>query len=289
MPINNAFTIDVEDYYQVEAFSNVINRKDWISFESRVLNNTQRILDLLDEFNIKGTFFILGYVAQKHPEIVRMISDKSHEIASYGMSYKLIYRQTPKEILQETVDSKDLLDDLSRQSVLGYRAATYSFTKKSLWALDILAETGFIYDSSIFPMRHDRYGIPDAHPLPSKLTTLKNKELIELPISTIKNKILTFLIEGGGYFRLFPYWLTRMGLASINKKNKSFLFYLHHWELDFNQPKIPNINLQTKFRHYINISKSEYRLKKLFNDFKFTTVRDVLESKGQLINGEIAR
>jgi polysaccharide deacetylase family protein (PEP-CTERM system associated) len=289
MPINNAFTIDVEDYYQVEAFSNVINRKDWISFESRVLNNTQRILDLLDEFNIKGTFFILGYVAQKHPEIVRMISDKSHEIASYGMSYKLIYRQTPKEILQETVDSKDLLEDLSRQSVLGYRAATYSFTKKSLWALDILAETGFIYDSSIFPMRHDRYGIPDAHPLPSKLTTLKNKELIELPISTIKNKILTFLIEGGGYFRLFPYWLTRMGLASINKKNKSFLFYLHHWELDFNQPKIPNINLQTKFRHYINISKSEYRLKKLFNDFKFTTVRDVLESKGQLINGEIAR
>lgn len=287
MILKNAFTIDVEDYYQVEAFSQLIDRSEWGGFESRVESNTHKIMDLLDEYDIKGTFFILGCVAKKIPKIVKDIAARGHEIASHGMSHRLIYNQSYEEFKKETIDSKALIEDLCQHSIKGYRAATYSITKESLWALDVIAEAGFSYDSSIFPMRHDRYGIYDAIAIPNKMVTPAGYSLVEFPISTVKNKLLTLPIAGGGYFRLFPYWLTKMGLNYINQKGQEFLFYLHPWEVDPHQPRIPNVSALTKFRHYVNIDQSENRLNKLFSDFQFTTMRNVLESKGLLSDGDI--
>jgi polysaccharide deacetylase family protein (PEP-CTERM system associated) len=276
--ITNAFTIDVEDFFQVEAFSKVIERDAWESFSCRVEKNTDVILSLLDDANVKGTFFVLGWIAKRYPQVVKKIVDSGHEIASHGMSHKLIYNQQQSVFKQETIDSKALLEDLSQQPVNGYRAATYSITNKSLWALDILAEAGFKYDSSIFPMRHDRYGISDANPLPNVLTTPNGSTLVEFPISTVKNKFFTLPIAGGGYFRLFPYQVTRWGLSTINKQNNPFVFYLHPWEVDPDQPRIENISKFTRFRHYNNLNRCTNRLSMLLEDFKFSTMENVLKS-----------
>jgi len=273
----NAFTVDVEDYFQVEAFSNVINQNDWGKFSCRVEANTDAILNLLDESDVKGTFFVLGWIAKRYPDVVKKISDLGHEVASHGMSHQLIYNQDRSVFKQETIDSKSLLEDLSQQPVNGYRAATYSITKKSLWALDVLAEAGFKYDSSIFPMRHDRYGISDANPLPNVLKTPKGATIVEFPISTVKNHLFTLPIAGGGYFRLFPYPITHWGLKTINKQNNPFVFYIHPWEVDPGQPKVKNISKFTKFRHYNNLSRCRLRLKRLLADFNFNTMQHVLD------------
>ncbi len=276
--IINAFTVDVEDFFQVEAFSQVINRDLWDDFSCRVEKNTDSILGLLDDANVKGTFFVLGWIAKRYPHVVKRISDLGHEVASHGMTHKLIYNQNQNTFKQETLDSKLLLEDLSQQPVNGYRAATYSITNKSLWALDILVEAGFKYDSSIFPMRHDRYGISDACPLPNVLKTPNNSSIIEFPISTVRSEFFTLPIAGGGYFRLFPYSVTRWGLSSINRKNNPFVFYIHPWEVDSNQPRIKNISKFTKFRHYNNLSRCHPRLKKLLADFDFNTMQHVLDN-----------
>ncbi len=274
--IVNSFTVDVEDYFQVEAFSQTIDRKDWESYESRVVNNTMRILDLLDAYSTSGTFFVLGWVAKRNPELVREINSRGHEVASHGMSHKLIYNQTQDEFRQETFDSKKLLEDIIQKEVRGYRAATYSITKKSFWALDILCEAGYKYDSSIFPILHDRYGIADINTKPHVITTPSNNRIIEFPISVFKNKIFNIPISGGGYFRLFPYRVTKYLLGLLNKKKLPFIFYIHPWEVDPHQPEISNIKFSTKFRHYNNISCCEDRLGKLLGDFKFSTASDVL-------------
>lgn len=274
--IINSFTVDVEDYFQVEAFSQTIDRKDWGAYESRVVNNTIRILDLLDAYNTSGTFFVLGWVAKRNPELVREIDSRGHEVASHGMSHKLIYNQTQDEFRQETIDSKKLLEDIIQKEVRGYRAATYSITKKSFWALDILCEAGYKYDSSIFPILHDRYGIADINTKPHVITTPSNNRIVEFPISVFKNKIFNVPISGGGYFRLFPYGITKYLLGLLNRKNLPFMFYIHPWEVDPHQPEISNIKLSTKFRHYNNISRCEDRLGKLLGDFKFSTTSDVL-------------
>jgi len=280
--ISNAFTVDVEDFFQVEAFSQVIDRDKWEGFSCRVEANTDHILALLDDKGVKGTFFVLGWIAKRYPQVVKKIAEQGHEIASHGMTHKLIYNQQPDVFKKETFDSKSLLEDLSQQPVNGYRAATYSITNKSLWALDTLVEAGFTYDSSIFPMTHDRYGIADACPIPNKLTTPNGSKIVEFPISTVKSKYFTLPIAGGGYFRLFPYMITRWGLSQINKKNESFVFYIHPWEVDPDQPRIENISKFTKFRHYNNLSRCSNRLSMLLNDFKFTTMHNVLEDKGLL-------
>lgn len=278
MKIKNAFTVDVEDYFQVEALSEKVNRKDWGKFESRVEKNTDVIMSILDENNISGTFFILGWVAKRHPNIVKNISDAGHEIASHGMSHQLIYNQSPEVFRNETRDSKKLIEDLCQKEVIGYRAATYSITKKSLWALDILAEEGFKYDSSIFPMRHDRYGIPDINPLPHLLTTPNGLNLVEFPITTVKTKHLTLPVAGGGYFRIFPYMYTRWGLKRTNKNNQPFVFYIHPWEVDPEQPRVDGLSTLSKFRHYSNLKICHKRLEKLTRDFDFTTMDKVLSS-----------
>ncbi len=280
--ILNTFTVDVEDYFQVEAFSSVIDRNGWDDFSSRVEKNTDVILNMLDETGVKGTFFVLGWIAARYPDVVKRIAEMGHEVASHGMSHQLIYNQDKEVFKKETIDSKLLLQDLSQQPVNGYRAATYSITNKSLWALDILVEAGFTYDSSIFPMRHDRYGISDACTTPNVLTTPNGSTIVEFPISTVKSRFFTLPIAGGGYFRLFPYLMTKWGLSKINKGGEPFVFYIHPWEVDPEQPQIDNISKFTKFRHYNNLNDCESRLKNLLKDFNFTTMSNVLQNKGLL-------
>lgn len=275
--MKNIFSVDVEDYYQVEAFSQVIDRRNWNDYESRVENNTNVILDLLDEHKVKGTFFVLGCVAKDRPSIVRNIAERGHEVASHGMSHKMIYTQTPEEFRRETQESKKILEEIVQKNVNGYRAATYSITNKSLWALDILVEEGFKYDSSIFPMRHDKYGIPDVQRDPHIIET-KSGKIVEIPIAIYEKMGFKIPCAGGGYFRLWPYWLTRWCLTGINK-TREFNFYVHPWEIDTAQPRVSGASIFSRFRHYNNIDKCHNRLSKLLGDFSFSTAEELLTSK----------
>ena len=274
--IKNAISVDVEDYYHVAALSKVIARDQWNSMESRVESSTHRLLDLFDTKNVKGTFFILGMVAEHDPELISEIARRGHEIACHGYSHQLIYTQTQKVFREETLRAKSMLEDIVQAPVIGYRAASYSITQESLWALDILAEAGFTYDSSIFPVRHDRYGIPDAEERPHVLKTPSGYTLTEFPLSTYKILNYKLPVAGGGYFRLFPYALTQFAFRRINAAGKSAVFYLHPWEVDPDQPRF-NASLLSRFRHYNNLDKCEQRLSRLINDFQFTTLRNVLE------------
>lgn len=286
--IKNAFTIDVEDYYQVEAFAKVVARSSWESYESRVQDNTKILLDLLDTHAVKGTFFILGWVAQRHPELVKDIASRGHEIASHGMSHTLVYTQSKEVFRAETRDSKALLEDISQCPVVGYRAATYSITQKSLWALDILADLGFQYDSSIFPVHHDHYGVPGAPRAPHVLRTPAGYSLVEFPLSTKQLWFYRLPVSGGGYFRLFPYSVTRAALRSINdNENTPFIFYVHPWEIDPRQPRI-QAKWTSRFRHYNNLDRCWPRLQCLLKDFEFTTAKDVLTAAG-LFDGTTPR
>ena len=268
-------TVDVEDYYHVSAFSDVISTKDWNKYESRVENNTNKILDLFSRYRIKATFFVLGCVAEKYPNLINKISKEDHEIASHGYSHQLVYNQSVELFREETVRSKIILENIIQKPIKGYRAASYSITSKSEWALDILAEEGFEYDSSIFPVKHDRYGMPNAPKLPYKLTTIEGNSIIEFPLSTLNIFGFALPVAGGGYFRLYPYAFTRFALNKINKGNNPFVFYLHPWEVDPDQPKIKAGKL-SRFRHYNNLRKCESRLHELLKDFEFDTMANVL-------------
>jgi len=280
--VKNAFTVDVEDYFQVEGFAKVIDRGTWDQFHTRVRASTAMLLEMLARRGICATFFVLGWVARKHPEIVREIAASGHEVASHGMSHRLVYTQTPAEFQGETRDAKALLEDLSQKPVIGYRAATYSITRRSLWALDILYEEGFRYDSSIFPMRHDRYGIPDAEPRPHVLTTPAGARLVEFPISVLHYAGVTFPVAGGGYFRLFPYGFTRWALRRLNRRRQEFVFYVHPWEVDPGQPRIGAASAASRFRHYLNLDRCAQRLGQLLDDFEFDTMQAVLIQRNLL-------
>tara|TARA_R110000868_G_scaffold22420_2_gene92025 strand:+ start:46793 stop:47698 length:906 start_codon:yes stop_codon:yes gene_type:complete len=279
--IENALTIDVEDYFQVAALAEAVRREDWHSMEYRVEANTQRILSLLDRHKARATFFTLGWVAEKSPELVRLIRKEGHEIASHGYSHQLIYNQTPEVFREETRRSKAVLENITGEPITGYRAASYSITNESRWALDILAEEGFAWDSSIFPVHHDRYGMPGTPRWPHTLTTDKGYKLAEFPLSTLKLPGYTLPIAGGGYFRLFPYWFSRWGLGSINRQGQPFVFYLHPWEIDPGQPRL-DVKWFSRFRHYNNLDVCEARLSKLLGHFLFTTMSSVLRRQGVL-------
>ncbi|WP_412535870.1 XrtA system polysaccharide deacetylase [Marinobacter sp. MIT932201] len=236
--IENALTIDVEDYFQVAALAEAVRYDDWDSMEYRVEANTDQILALFEEADVKATFFTLGWVAERSPKLVKRIADAGHEVASHGYSHQLIYNQTPDVFREETRRSKAILEEILGRAVTGYRAASYSITNQSRWALDILAEEGFIWDSSIFPVRHDRYGMPGTPRWPHRLTTDKGYELAEFPLSTLKLPGYTLPIAGGGYFRLFPYWFSDWGLGSINRQGQPFVFYLHP---AYSRPRLPLI------------------------------------------------
>jgi polysaccharide deacetylase family protein (PEP-CTERM system associated) len=280
--IQNAFTIDVEDYYHVSALASAIPRDTWSSRESRVAASTDRILALLDERRIKGTFFVLGWVADHVPNLIRRIASLGHEVACHGYSHELIYRQSPEVFAEETRRSKRLLEDLIGMPVVGYRAASFSITPRSSWALDTLIDEGFAYDSSIFPVRHDRYGMPGAARAPGFVNAPSGRRIAEFPMSTAAMGPVRVPVSGGGYFRLLPYWFTRRGLRSINaQENQPFTFYLHPWEIDAEQPRVKT-GFVSRFRHYTNLSRCETRLRQLLGDFRFTTMRNVLRARGLL-------
>ena len=279
MAIQNALTVDVEDYFHVSAFAKSIDQNDWDKHPLRVEKNTRRLLDLFDECEVKATFFVLGWVAARARDLIKDIADRGHEVACHGFSHQLVYNQSPEVFREETLRSKHLLEDIIQTPIIGYRAASYSITSRSLWALDILAEAGFEYDSSIFPVRHDRYGIPDAPEFPHYLETPKGQSLVEFPLSTAKLLKYRLPVAGGGYFRLYPYAITRAGLSQINRRQQPFIFYLHPWEIDPDQPRV-SASWFSSFRHYNNLDKCESRLRRLLSDFEFGTARNVLTTLG---------
>ena len=294
--IVNAMTVDVEDYYQVSAFASVVSRDRWGEYESRVAANTDRLLSLFAEAGVRATFFVLGWVAERDPELVRRIAVAGHEIASHGYGHQLVYDQRPEQFREDVRRAKSVLEAATGRPVVGYRAPSFSITRRSLWAVDVLIEEGFIWDASIFPIRHDRYGIPSAprHPFwirhgttvelgwPAFASRLgmaskdgpetRARSLLEIPASTIRLGGTNFPIGGGGYFRLLPYVWTEWGFGRVNRlEGRPVWFYLHPWEVDPDQPRF-NAGWLSRFRHYRNLDRTEDRLRRLLSEFRFGTV-----------------
>ena len=271
----NAMSIDVEDYFQVSAFDGIVSRSSWSEMESRVCRNTERLLDLFDEFGVRGTVFVLGWVGERYPELVRNIAGRGHEIASHGYGHRLVYDQTPTAFREDVRRAKQVLENASSGRVVGYRAPSYSITTRSLWALDVLLEEGYEYDSSIFPIRHDRYGIPTSDRQPYRMHCGAGT-LIEFPGSTTRIAGINLPVAGGGYFRLLPYWWTKWGIARVNRvERQAVVFYLHPWEIDPDQPRLPVTGI-TRLRHYRNLDRTERRLRQLLTDFRFDAIKTVL-------------
>jgi polysaccharide deacetylase family protein (PEP-CTERM system associated) len=274
--VTNAMTIDVEDYYHVSAFDGVVPRSRWDSLESRVVANTERILEIFAEHEVTATFFVLGLVAQRFPQLVTSIAAMGHEIASHGFEHRLVYDQTRRAFRDDVRRAKDLLESLSGRPVLGYRAPSYSITPRSLWAIDILIDEGYQYDTSIFPIRHDRYGIP-VSPRHCYVLQRAAGELIEAPASTAALGPLNLPVAGGGYFRILPYQWTRWGISRVNRiERRAAIFYLHPWEIDPDQPKLAAGTL-SRFRHYRHLDQTEARLRRLLTDFQFGPMSSVLD------------
>lgn len=283
----NAMSVDVEDYFHVQAFADTINRKDWTALEYRAEQNTEALLSLFGQRGIRATFFVLGWVAERSPRLVRTIADGGHEVACHGWSHRLVYEQPREEFRSETERAKKLLEDTIGAEVSGYRAASYSITRQSLWALDALIDLGFRYDSSIYPVRHGTYGVPDAPTAPFRLQTPSGHAITEFPIATATWLGLRIPVGGGGYFRILPYALVRRGLQRINGPQRSpFVFYLHPWEIDPEQPVIEGLRALSRFRHYTNLHKTRERLERLLDEFCFGSVSDVLASEGLLYSGD---
>lgn len=285
--ITNYLSIDVEDYFQVSAFEGVARPEDWHGQESRVEKNTGKILQLLAERGIKATFFVVGWVAERYPQLVKDIATGGHEIGCHSYLHRRIYTLTKEEFREDTRKAKMILEEISGQSVFGYRAPTYSITKKSLWALAILHELGFRYDSSIFPIHHDMYGIPDAPRFPY---ALPEHDMMEYPISTALFLGRKIPVAGGGYFRLFPYWFSRAALRRINNREGApFIFYLHPWEVDPDQPRFTHASALSRFRHYNNLHKTEERFKKLLNDFTFGPIAEAMPCSPKVVQTNTRR
>jgi polysaccharide deacetylase family protein (PEP-CTERM system associated) len=273
----NAFTVDVEDYYHVSAFERKISRSSWNSFESRVVANTQRLLDLLARHEVLGTFFILGWVAERFPQLVRQIVAGGHEVGSHSHWHRLVYEMTPDEFREDLRRSIGVIEDASGVKVNRYRAPSFSITRCSLWALAILVEQGIEVDSSIFPVRHDRYGMPGATPTIHALET-PSGSLVEFPPSVTRYGSFTLPVGGGGYFRLYPYRITQALLGRINRtEQRPFMFYIHPWELDPDQPRLNVGSAISRFRHYVNLAATELKLARLVRDYRFGPMQAVLD------------
>jgi len=278
-PIVNGLSVDVEDYFQVSAFDGVVDRRTWDGLESRVCANTERLLAIFDESGVRATFFVLGWVAARFPALVRRMVEGGHEIASHGYAHRLVYDLTPDDFREDVRRAKGLLEDIAGVAVEGYRAPSYSITERSLWALDVLIDEGYRYDTSIFPIHHDRYGIPGA-PRHVHVVTRAEGSIVEAPGSTVRWGRVNLPVAGGGYFRLLPYWWTHWGIARLNRlERQPAIFYLHPWEIDPDQPRFA-VPAATRIRHYANLGKTEGRLRQLLRDFDFSTVRHVVQGAG---------
>ncbi|MSR75381.1 MAG: DUF3473 domain-containing protein [Planctomycetes bacterium] len=280
----NALSVDVEDYYQVLNFARGLPRSEWARQESRVVPNTRRLLALFAEHQVHATFFVLGCVAAQHPELVREIAAAGHEVGSHGMSHAVITSMTRAEFRAEARESKALLEDLSGQPVHGFRAPSFSIMEKTLWALDELLDAGYTYDSSIFPVRHPDYGMPSVGDVAHTIRSNGSHSLVELPMSVARCCGVAIPVSGGGYFRLLPWWLTRWGLNRIQKQ-RPFVFYLHPWETDQEQPNLRRFTSRAgAFRHYVGLKHTMPRLECLLREFKLGTIRDTLRAAGYPLN-----
>jgi polysaccharide deacetylase family protein (PEP-CTERM system associated) len=270
--ITNALTIDVEDYFQVSAFAPHIARSDWEQRECRVVRNVERILAMLDEHEIKATFFTLGWIADRYPEVVRSIVAGGHELASHGYGHQRVGDLTRDEFEADIRRAKAILEDLASVAVVGYRAPSFSIGATNLWALDSLAKAGYRYSSSIYPIHHDHYGMPDAPRFAHRV----NDRLIEIPATTLRVLRRNLPSSGGGYFRLLPYAASRWMLKRVNAVDRqAAVFYFHPWEIDAEQPRVEGLDVKTHFRHYLNLGRMEHRLKRLLGDFAWGRMDEV--------------
>jgi polysaccharide deacetylase family protein (PEP-CTERM system associated) len=280
----NALSFDVEDYFQVTAFDRRVRYEDWDRFESRVAANTGRVLDLLDRKGVSATFFVLGWVAERHPQLVREIVSRGHEVGSHGYSHRLVYRMTRGEFKEDAGRSKRLIEDLAGRPVLGFRAPSFSIVERSLWALEVLGELGYRYDSSVFPVRHHRYGMPSAPRFPHRRPLAGGDgapEMIEFPLSTARMGRFNLPVAGGGYLRIFSCAYIRWGLRRVNAEGQPAILYLHPWELDPEQPRLA-CRLPTRLRHYTGLRRTARDLERLLDEFRFGPAVEVLEALGIL-------
>jgi len=272
--VRNALTIDLEDYYHVSAFQNQMRQEDWQSRPSRVTQSTEWLLDWLDEANCGATFFTLGWVAERHPELVRVVADRGHEIGCHSLRHRTVYEMQPTEFREDTDRAKKLLEDITGKPVLGYRAPSFSITEKAFWAFEVLCELGFLYDSSMFPVRHPNYGTASASRRPFRIETAAGP-LVEFPMSTLEIAGLRSPFGGGAYFRVLPYWYTRWGIRYLNRsETMPVCVYLHPWELDPEQPHMSG-DLTARLRHYFGLSRTPGKFRRLLHDFQFVPLREL--------------
>jgi polysaccharide deacetylase family protein (PEP-CTERM system associated) len=292
--MKNVLTFDVEEYFHAEALAGVVRPEDWPTIGSRVVDATERLLDILDYADARATFFVLGWVAERQPGLVQEIHARGHELACHGYSHQMISRLTPQEFAEDVKRAKKVIEDIAGTRVIGYRAPTFSVTRQTLWSLEVLMEAGFRYDSSIFPIVHDRYGIRDAPRFAHRIPLFVNRipivgdgcAMAELPLSTLSVFGQRLPVAGGGYFRLLPYGLTRLAIRHLNKvERQPAVVYLHPWELDRHQPRL-SVGRLTRLRHSINIAETEDKLCRLLTDFRFAPAAQVLAESGVLVSEE---
>lgn len=279
MIIRNALTVDVEDYFQVSALEERISKDQWSSYLPRVEKNTLRLLDIFSRYDVKATFFVLGWVAKRFPSLIQQISDQGHEVASHGPMHSRVRDESPEDFRTGVLETKKCLEDISGCPVTGYRAPSFSIGPEQIWAWEILAETGHLYSSSVYPGQLDHYGFPGASRTAFRVAS---ESLLEIPVSTIDIAGKRLPVGGGGYFRLYPYWLFSAGIRALNNKEQMPVnFYLHPWEIDADQPKVAGLSAKTRFRHYLNLDKTEHRLSRLLSDFSWGRMADVYAVNGK--------
>ena len=275
--IRNALTIDVEDYFQVSAFAPYIPRDHWERRDCRVERNVERILQMLDDHGTKATFFTLGWIAERHPQVVRRIVEQGHELASHGYGHERASDLTESAFFSDIDSAKKILEDLSGCSVTGYRAPSFSIGEGNLWAFDCLERAGYRYSSSIYPIRHDHYGMPDAPRFAHRV----RGALVEVPVTTARLLNRNWPASGGGYFRLMPYALSSWLLRQVNQNDgQPVIFYFHPWEIDVDQPRVEGINAKTRFRHYVNLHRTEARIRRLLRDFSWARMDEIFLPDG---------
>jgi len=284
--MKNALTFDIEEYFHAEVFARTLSPEEWPRLASRVVDTTERLLDILDYADVRATFFVLGWIADRYPTLVQDIAGRGHEIACHGYGHQMIHRQSRLEFAKDLQQAKTAIEDAAGVAVIGYRAPTFSVVRETLWSLEILWEAGFLYDSSIFPIAHDRYGIPDAPRFPHRVPITNGHGIAEFPLSTISVLGRRLPVAGGGYFRLLPYRVTRRAIQHLNDRERQpAIVYLHPWEMDVHQPRV-RVGWLSRFRHSVNTHSTEGKLRRLLSDFRFAPVRDILAGSGVLTPGE---
>jgi polysaccharide deacetylase family protein (PEP-CTERM system associated) len=270
----NVLSFDVEDYFQVSGFDPYIDRAQWSDFPSRLAPATERILELCERHRVKATFFVLGWAGERHPELVRRIAALGHEVGCHSYEHRLIYEQTPDQFREDLRRAKGVLEQLAGTPVTAYRAPSFSITRQSVWALDILRQEGFLTDSSIYPVRHDRYGMASAPRFPHRIET-RHGDLWEFPPSYMQYCRLRLPVGGGGYFRLYPYRVTARGIRQIHRQGRPAMCWFHPWEFDPDQPRIPKVKWSVRFRHYVGLASTYGKLDRLLSEFRFSPLREV--------------